>query len=234
MIDVAHRVKRAERCRPISPTDPGDLGRRLVQRRLELGLDRAVVAERAEVDPHYLEYLEYQPGASCSARTLQRLARALATTSAHLLGVGYGQPLGAGPPPGGTPEVEILDQEACLRLIRPGGIGRLVFTDDGRPVALPINFRLLGDGIVFRTGDGSISEAVRRGAPLSLEVDRLDETLGEGWSVVVSGPAVLVGDRDELRQVSGLQIEPWAGQPRPRVVRMALGRVTGRQIHRHL
>src|ERR1700745_2330273 len=44
-----------------SPADPGDLSRRIVQRRTELKLSVAQVAERARISRRYLEYLESFP-----------------------------------------------------------------------------------------------------------------------------------------------------------------------------
>jgi nitroimidazol reductase NimA-like FMN-containing flavoprotein (pyridoxamine 5'-phosphate oxidase superfamily) len=214
--------------------NPGDLGRRLVERRHQMQLERDVVADEAGIDPHYLAYLEEQPGAQCSQNSLRHLARALETTPAQLLGVGFGQALGAGAPPGGTSQTEVLGVEECRSYLRRGGIGRLVFVDGDRPVALPVNFRLLGDDIVFRTGAGSIYAAVSQAKPLSLAVDRLDEALGEGWSVVASGCASTVLDAGELERIEALAIKPWASGVRPRVVRLVLDSVTGRRILRRL
>jgi transcriptional regulator with XRE-family HTH domain len=74
----------------------GDLGRRIAQRRAELGLDRAEVAFRAGVDPGYLAYLEEHPAATAQPSTVRRLAVALATTWEPLAGIGFGDPVGAG------------------------------------------------------------------------------------------------------------------------------------------
>jgi Helix-turn-helix domain len=44
-----------------SPPDPGDLSRRVAQRRAELHLSQGQVAARAGLSLHYLEYLERYP-----------------------------------------------------------------------------------------------------------------------------------------------------------------------------
>ena len=82
-----------------SPPDPGDLSRRLAARRAELRLSLSQVAERATVNRRYLEYLENFPGQP-DAGTLRRLAAALRTTPAALLGAGGGPP-GRRPGPAG-------------------------------------------------------------------------------------------------------------------------------------
>jgi transcriptional regulator with XRE-family HTH domain len=70
----------------------GDLGRRVTQRRMELGLTRDEVAARAGMAPNYLTYLETQV-AHIGSSGLARLAGALQTTVDELLG-GPPSPLG--------------------------------------------------------------------------------------------------------------------------------------------
>ena len=212
---------------------PGDLGRRLVERRAELGLARDVVAERAGVDPYYLEYLERE-GSTCTATTLEHLAVALATTPDVLRGIGLDQPVGFGPPPNGTPEVELLDRASSLRLIRPGGVGRVVFLDRLQPVALPVSFRMLDDDVVFRTGTHSIYAAVHEDGTLGFEVDHLDPSQGQAWSVLVTGNASLVRETDELRRIAALHCDSWSGVDRTHDVRLVPDRVTGRRISRRV
>lgn len=214
--------------------NPGDLGRRVAARRQELGLSREEVAERAGMDPGYLEYLEERPATPPSASELDRLARALSTTRERLEGAGWTSPPGSTALPGGEVEVEVLSPETALQLLGRGGIGRAVFTDERGPVALPVNFRLLDQTIVFRTGPGSILAAVERTGALGFEVDRLDDVLGEGWSVVATGNAVVVGDPEERRRIDALHIHPWTGTERPTPVRLTPTLLTGRRIRRSL
>lgn len=213
-------------------TDPGSLGRRVLSRRRALGLDRDELARRAGIHPGYLEYVESHADAQPSAATRARLAAALETSVAWLQRAGAGSPPGSVGPPPGTPRLETLPREACLALLRAGGVGRAVFTGRRGPVALPVNFRVLDGRVVFRTDDGAIAAAVRERGTMSVEVDHLDEELGEGWSVLVSGEAELVDDPEGLALVVAQGVEPWAGGDRPLVVRLAVQEVTGRRILR--
>jgi nitroimidazol reductase NimA-like FMN-containing flavoprotein (pyridoxamine 5'-phosphate oxidase superfamily) len=95
-----------------------------------------------------------------------------------------------------------------------------------------VNFKMLDGDIVFRTSNGSIARAVREGSPFSVEVDHLDEALGEGWSVLVSGRAEVISDPDVLAKVDALGLEPWAGGDRHVVVRVTPRAITGREIRR--
>ena len=69
----------------------GDLGRRVAARRQQLGLSRKGLAARAGLSVPYLTYLETYP-ATVTASCLIRLAQALDTTSAALLGADCAAP----------------------------------------------------------------------------------------------------------------------------------------------
>lgn len=211
--------------------DPGDLGRRIRERREGLGLTARELAGRAGMAPGYLDYLETRSGANPSAAALTRLAAALDTTIPQLRGSGKTRPPGAGRGPGARPVLEELDEHECRDLLRPGGVGRVVFDDARGPVALPVNFGFVGDAVVVRTADGSVAGAAEHGGLVSFEVDHLDEALGEGWSVLLTGVASVGGEADEVAvpERAGLP-EPWAGGDRPLLVRIAADELSGRRI----
>lgn len=212
--------------------NPGDLGRRVAERRQQLGLNREELAQRAGIAPQYLAHLEQQATARPSPAACARLAAVLGTTVSWLRGGGLGGPPGRDPAPAGVPVLEELGEPESLALLEPGGVGRVVFTDERGPVALPVNFRTLDREVYFRTGHGSIARTVEAGGTVSVEVDHLDEAQGEGWSVLVTGGAAFVTDAGELARVQAQHVEPWAGGDRDQVVRVAPGKVTGRRIRR--
>lgn len=78
-------VTRADDQRVRSAVHPGDLARRLVARRAELGLSVTAVARRTGMDPGYLQHLEEHADVP-TREALIRLADALETTPGHLLG----------------------------------------------------------------------------------------------------------------------------------------------------
>src|SRR5436309_3958881 len=92
---IPRTVREDEEARWPSPPDPGDLSKRIAQRRAELHLSQAQVAARAGLSLRYLEYLERYP-ARPSPAALRQLAAALQTTSAALLGGGANVPPGHG------------------------------------------------------------------------------------------------------------------------------------------
>jgi pyridoxamine 5'-phosphate oxidase-like protein len=142
------------------------------------------VAGRARVTPRYLEYLEKFP-AQPGPAVLRRLAAALRTTPAALLG---GGDVPTGHDPGPTGLLERLGPAECSRLLAPGGIGRIAFVTASGLMVLPVNYALVAGTIVIRTGTGSVI-AAHGDDPIAFEADHLDEALGQGWHPVPGTPA---------------------------------------------
>ena len=186
------------------------------------------MAARTGLSLRYLEYLERYP-ARPGAVALRRLAAALRTTPAALLGAG------AQVPPGRfslerAPVMERLTAVECRRLIAPGGIGRIAFGTESGPVALPVNFAAVPDGYVIRTSEGGLIEGHADG-PVALEVDRIDDALRQGWSVLVRGQAHRVSHPAELGRLQrDAAIWPWPGGDRDVYVRIRPDAITGRRL----
>jgi len=211
-----------------SPPDPGDLSRRVAQRRAELRLTRAQVAQRAGMSVRYLEYLENFPSIPRPAM-MRKLAAALRTTPAALLGGGAEVPPGHGGL-GVHPVVTKLFPAQCRRLIAPGGVGRIAFSTAVCPVVLPVNFAVVAGTIVFRTGAGTVIGA-HGDDKVAFEVDHIDEALGQGWSVLVRGPAHRILQPGELRRVrEAVGVVPWPGGERETYVRIVPYEISGRRI----
>jgi DNA-binding XRE family transcriptional regulator len=211
-----------------SPPDPGDLSKRVVRRRAELHLSQAQVAARAGVSLRYLEYVERYPARPNTA-VLRRLAAALQTTPSALLGAGSQEPPAYGHL-GGPPVVTKLMPAECHRLIAAGGIGRIAFCTISGPAVLPVNFAVVAGTIVIRTAEGSAVDG-HADEQVAFEVDRIDEALCLGWSVLVRGQAHRVTHPAELRRVQEkAAILPWVGADRGAYLRIIPDQVTGRRI----
>ncbi len=95
---------------------------------------------------------------------------------------------------------------------------------------LPVNFAMTGKTIIFRTAPDTLL-ALHAESQVSFEVDRLDEALHEGWSVLAQGHAHKVADEREVKRVEdGTHLEPWAGGARDVYVRITPTRISGRRI----
>ena len=207
-----------------------DVGRRVAEQRNRAGLTVAEAAERAGMSPEYLAYLETSMAPNPSQAALTRLAAALDTTPGSLSGAGLNLPPGQR----SAAKSAVLDTMTaadCQQHLADGGIGRFLFVEPGRgPVAIPVNFRMDSGDVVFRTSSaGSISAGMHE-RRVSFDVDHLDDALGEGWSVLITGKAHIITDPDELSRAQALHIEPWAGGDRPVYVRLTASQITGRRI----
>jgi transcriptional regulator with XRE-family HTH domain len=211
-----------------SPPDPGDLSKRIAQRRAELHLSVAQAAARAGMSLRYLEYLERYPARPTPA-ALRQLAVALRTTPAALLGGGANLPPGHRRP-ADLRAVSKLTPAECRRLIAPGGVGRIAFGTLSGPLVVPVNFAVLADTLVIRTAEGTIIDG-HADEQVALEVDHIDEALCHGWSVLVRGPAHRVTHPAELRRLQeDAVVWPWAGGEREVYVRIITSQITGRRI----
>ena len=143
-----------------------------------------------------------------------------------------------GAPAGANRVLEELDDAECLRLISPGGVGRLVFTGRYGPTVLVVNYKMFQGSVVFRTAhDSTTDEDLRTGIGnaeyrVAFEVDHLDSASREGWSVLVQGAAHHVESEDERAEVARAGVEPWAPGERDLFVRVTPSRLTGRRIRR--
>ncbi|KIH99045.1 DNA-binding protein [Streptomonospora alba] len=212
-------------------TDGGDMSRRIAQRRSELGLTRDEVAEHAGMDPGYVRYLEEHP-ARLSRESLYRLSQALRTSPDHLLGADTDTPPGAASTAVAEPQLRTLSADECRELIGPGGVGRVAFAEaaGAAPTVLPVNYGLSDDAVVFRTASHGII-ARNASGPMSFQVDRLDDTMSEGWSVLVAGRARIVEDAAELAALrEHHSLRPWAGGDREAWVRIEAEQITGRRV----
>jgi nitroimidazol reductase NimA-like FMN-containing flavoprotein (pyridoxamine 5'-phosphate oxidase superfamily) len=146
----------------------------------------------------------------------------------------------AGNGPAGTrPALEPLGEAECLRLISPGGIGRIAFTGRYGLTVFPVNYRLHDGAIVFRTAqDSPTGEDLRTGIAhaeyqVAFEIDQIDQVTRDGWSVLIHGPAHHMSSDAEQAAVLESGVEPWPEGSREHAISITPTRITGRRlIHR--
>jgi transcriptional regulator with XRE-family HTH domain len=204
----------------------GDLARRVTHRRNELGLSIEELARRAGVDAWFLAYFEQSSDTTLSTGALLRLAVALDTTPFTLEGGQVDRPPGGGGA-GAHPVLESLTAQQCEDHLAAGGIGRIVLSTSAGPVAYPVNFVFVDRAVIFRTSD-AMAEAIS--GIVAFEVDRVDEAMSEGWSVLVRGHARRIEDSEEREAIALLDLEPWAGGARLNLIGITPFEMTGRVI----
>lgn len=133
--------------------------------------------------------------------------------------------------------IEDMDAEECLRLISPGGVGRIAYRSRDGLAILPVNYRIADGAVVFRTAErGALDEDLRTGIEgaeyrVAFEIDDLDPDEQQGWSVLVQGPAHHLTE-DERHAYDHTALTPWAGGDRELFVRITPSRITGRRVRR--
>ena len=131
--------------------------------------------------------------------------------------------------------IEELDETESLRLIAPGGVGRIAYQSRFGPAVLPVNYQWHDGAVVFRTARHSaLDEDLQTGIvggdyQVAFEIDEIDVAGREGWSVLIQGPAHHVSEA-ERKSAEQAGVEPWPSGDRELFVRIVPSRITGRRI----
>lgn len=126
--------------------------------------------------------------------------------------------------------LEILPRDECLRLLATKSIGRIGLTVGALPTVLPVNYRLIGDRIYFRTGNTERLRAATTCAVVAFEVDHIDEEHHHGWTVVVTGVTEPIEHRDIVERLESIGVPQWAPIPQTRLVSLSTDVISGRRL----
>ena len=122
--------------------------------------------------------------------------------------------------------LEVLDADACRRLLEAGGVGRVALPGSP-PIVRPANFALDGHRIVIRTGAGSLWAAAASAPLATFEIDSVRNVDHRGWSVIASGVLARL-DADE--RVLALPLRAWAPRGRDCFVAITISELSGRRL----
>lgn len=125
--------------------------------------------------------------------------------------------------------VEVIGREECLDLLAGDVVGRIAIVEGTGPLVLPLNYCLVGEHVLFRTGPGSKLRA-SRGGQVCFEVDSFDRVTRSGWSVVVRGRLEEVTELDRDFDAVQHLAEPWLGTSRPNTIRLVPTIISGRRV----
>lgn len=132
--------------------------------------------------------------------------------------------------------IEVMGEAECLRLISPGGIGRLAYQSRFGPAVLPVNYKLHDGAILFRTvAESTLDQDLQTGIGgaeyrVAFEIDDFDTAAKQGWSVLIQGAAHYVQQGAEHEAAEQAGVESWAGGQRERFLTIVPARVTGRRV----
>jgi len=127
--------------------------------------------------------------------------------------------------------LEPLSHEECLDHLRDRGVGRIAFAVDDFPVIFPVNYRLLETAgrvwIALRTRPGNIIE--RAPVNVAFEIDGIDPTHQQGWSVLARGTMHRV-DPEAADFRERFDPEPWIEAERDAWLIIDPFALTGRRL----
>ena len=84
--------------------------------------------------------------------------------------------------------LEELSWDECFMLLREQAVGRLVYQDKLGLAAVPVNYAVAGNTIVFRSEAGSKVRGLHE-QDIAFQVDHIDSVSHSGWSVLIRGAA---------------------------------------------
>lgn len=182
----------------------------------------------AAMSPHYLR-LVLDAGPGFDPGGCVRIAAALGLTYQELL-EGRDDPPPGQARPSARPVLVRLSTTECWDRLGSHGVGRIALPVHPSPLVFPVNYAVEARTIVYRTALGGPA-ALETGAPVSFQVDRMDERISQGWSVLVGGTAEEIDDVAAVRSLTDRAVaEPWAGGDRPVWMRIRPDAITGRRI----
>jgi len=124
-----------------------------------------------------------------------------------------------------------LTIEECLSLLQTKTVGRIGVVTPSGPMIFPVNYSMSGDAIVFRTLPYGVISNNAHEADVAFEVDSLDDTMQEGWSVLATGRSRRIEDPGEVRVIrEELDPQPWVDGHRNLYFRVDWANLTGRQL----
>ena len=128
-----------------------------------------------------------------------------------------------------TPTRE-LSEEECWRHLADAPFGRVAATAAGEIDIFPVNHKVDGRTLVFRTSAGTKLLELTIRNHVAFEVDGYTET--DAFSVVVKGTAEEFDRQSEIAAAERLGITPWAPEEKDRWVRITATEVRGRTFER--
>ena len=106
-------------------------------------------------------------------------------------------------------DMEVFDRARAIALLNQQATGRVVFVHDCIPIAEPVNYAVIEDGVVFATGPGPEHDTAARGDVLTIQADGFDEGARPSWSVMATGRARIVLHDEDLLASALLALPPW-------------------------
>ncbi|QGF24792.1 pyridoxamine 5'-phosphate oxidase family protein [Raineyella fluvialis] len=126
-----------------------------------------------------------------------------------------------------------LDPEDCRALLRTQEVGRVAWTSPAAGLLiLPVNYVVRDGLVVFRTSRESVLAELGDEREISFQVDDIDVSTGNGWSVMFQGVS---STPTSPAQLEALRVDgpmPWAMGDRDLFITLQVREISGRVVDR--
>jgi hypothetical protein len=131
----------------------------------------------------------------------------------------------------GSKDIELLEDEESLALLRSAEVGRVGVVVDGQPLIFPVNHVVEGRSIVVRTDSARILGGASL-AKVAFEADGFDACARSGWTVLVQGIGNDVTDALDAtsEHLQTIAVSPWAPGAKARLLRIDVQTIEGRRF----
>ena len=126
--------------------------------------------------------------------------------------------------------LELMEEAECWDLLAERRVGRVAVSIANKPDIFPVNYLLDNRAIYIHTVPGTKLAGAVLGRAVAFEIDELDETTHQGWSVVIHGVAEEVEKLEDILHAETLAISPWTDSPKFRFLRITVDEISGRRI----
>lgn len=128
-------------------------------------------------------------------------------------------------------EIIELSAAECREYLDRGGVGRLAFVTPKGLRIVPLNFATNRDVIAFRTVPDSELGTYGEGAEAVFEIDEINHSAEQGWSVVAYGRLERPSEVDEVWDIRGWRNPmPWSEDRRSFHMKLRWSVLTGRRL----
>ena len=128
-------------------------------------------------------------------------------------------------------EIIELTAAECRDYLDRGGVGRLAFVTPKGLRIVPLNFATNRGVIAFRTLPDSELGTYGEGAEAVFEIDEINHTAEQGWSVVAHGRLERPSEADEVWDIRGWRNPtPWSEDRRSFHMKLRWRVLTGRRL----
>lgn len=124
--------------------------------------------------------------------------------------------------------VTLLNDDESWNLLSSVSLGRFVASIGGRLEIFPVNYVVQNRTVLFRTAEGTKLFSTVVTDQVLFEAD--DHDVVGGWSVILRGPAHVLGTTDEIDEAERAGLYPWVATEKLRFVRIVPAEISGRRF----